>query len=934
MKKIIISVLIIISVIMTSLAHISYAADIRSLVNNEPLSPIRNEFYGDKIDEILTECGYGKEYTYTVLKNCYTWLVNNVRYREDDDPYAFMSMVFSIVPDQTYINSQAYSALYQGYGVCNEYAGALYIMAQTIGLKPYYCLGQTKKADGSYTGHAWVEIELAGQLHVFDAQVEDNVAKGGTINYYYFGKTRNELNGSHILDEELFTAFRVANGYCSIGEEIGSVYSTDIVTYINGYPINTYSVNNSLYIIANDLEKYGAKTEWKENEKCLNISMAGQTLYAGNCYNSSLAYGTEIGKIYYSDIKVSFEGSIVNSYNMGNYMLLYVGDLDKFGELSANSDNSEIHFTYGSIVLDKTSLSINAGETAQVTAYAKDVSVESSNVNIVTVINASEVSESSGYNAKTVNLLAVSAGTAELTFTSGSRTAKCIVTVTGEADKSDAVALREKSIMLKAGEQSEIYVDCKKPIGKNLIAAAYFYSEDETILKILTRGAGENSKRNDNGEYVFESYALSKIQAVKPGQTRIKVLVDNTFEDYVTVTVTDNNEFESGISYPYNSVSADTFNDIDKSSKYYEPIDYLCKHSVLAGYDDNTFKPDDYLKRSEFAAIISRIMGDEYIAGMMAGDTKFTDVLSDHWASGYVNYCVENQMIDGMDNNFYGADSYLTNIQAIKIILSALNYPIPYERDSWNELEDMFFGVDYWTFFWNWYWNEAVNLGLWTDESVEKNITRAELAQLIYRALDIEPLNPQNIPAESGTFRERTDKPYNFKDSAMEYLVRIELQKPKGPIRLYEMKNVSDLNAENLHEGEFIEILDDIMYMPNISNLKLRNQHIASIEPLMNINLDDGTYKRFFSAHARIDLYGNYILDISKVQEILDAYAQKQYCTIRITAPFTGITIENQMSFDSYNRKISDTMTKVNEIVSDNMTLEEKWEVVNNRIKL
>ena len=219
MKKRMMSFLLAAVMLVSLLPTEVYAADLRELMNSAPLQPVRSELYGERVDEILAECGYGEEDTYTVFKNCYDWLVTHVRYRTNSDVTDSRSLTFSVEMDQDAIDARAYAPFYQGVGVCDEYAGALFVLAQSIGLKPYYFRGETRRSSGGYVEHAWMGVELDGEIYMFDSQVEDDVAKGGEIRYYYFGKTLEELGGSHIPNEELFERFKKESGYADMEEE-------------------------------------------------------------------------------------------------------------------------------------------------------------------------------------------------------------------------------------------------------------------------------------------------------------------------------------------------------------------------------------------------------------------------------------------------------------------------------------------------------------------------------------------------------------------------------------------------------------------------------------------------------------------------------------------------------------------------------------------
>lgn len=294
MKKRLFTLILAFSMLTTALPSPAYAADIRGLLNSAALQPTANDLYAERVNEILAECGYGTADTYTVFKNCYTWLVENVRYRTDEDPYEFMSFSFSPQMDQTFINAKAFAPLYQGVGVCTEYAAALYVMAQAIGLKPYLCSGETRKSGGGYTGHAWMGVELNGQIYMFDPQVEDNVAKGGTIHYYYFGKTLEELGGSHILDEDAFRLFKIANGYA---------LDDTIRVQINGRTLRldqdpVVLNGRTLVPLRNIFEAMGAEVTWDGNTKQITAVRDDITIYlqidGANMYKNGAAIPLDV----------------------------------------------------------------------------------------------------------------------------------------------------------------------------------------------------------------------------------------------------------------------------------------------------------------------------------------------------------------------------------------------------------------------------------------------------------------------------------------------------------------------------------------------------------------------------------------------------------------------------------------------------------------
>lgn len=149
-------------------------------------------------DQVLAEVGGATPYE--TLRGCYDWLIQNCSYgygqveadyRSDYDSY--MQMIQS---DR--IGQSAYSILKGHVGVCTNYSAAFTVMARILGFDARLQDGLTHKAAGGYTGHTWCVINIHGVDYVFDPQVEDNIAAGGTIRYLRFCKTYEEVPDKYV----------------------------------------------------------------------------------------------------------------------------------------------------------------------------------------------------------------------------------------------------------------------------------------------------------------------------------------------------------------------------------------------------------------------------------------------------------------------------------------------------------------------------------------------------------------------------------------------------------------------------------------------------------------------------------------------------------------------------------------------------------------
>ena len=158
-------------------------------IDNATLTPDRNwpEPLLTVADQILAQVGSSTPYEQ--LRGCYDWLIQNCSY----------GSVLSNLNQGGWLAEDAYSIMTQRVGVCDNYSAAFAVLARMIGFDARIQTGQTHRAAGGYTGHAWCVINIHGVDYVFDPQVEDNIAAGGAIRYLRFCKTYEEVSDKYIL---------------------------------------------------------------------------------------------------------------------------------------------------------------------------------------------------------------------------------------------------------------------------------------------------------------------------------------------------------------------------------------------------------------------------------------------------------------------------------------------------------------------------------------------------------------------------------------------------------------------------------------------------------------------------------------------------------------------------------------------------------------
>lgn len=157
--------------------------------------------------------------------------------------------------------------------------------------------------------------------------------------------------------------------------------------------------------------------------------------------------------------------------------------------------------------------------------------------------------------------------------------------------------------------------------------------------------------------------------------------------------------------------------------EFEEEVRRLSSLGVIAGYPDGTFRPEEPVRRAEFAKMIVIMLGLENAANLMQGQAvSFSDVPATHWASGYINVAEMKGVVNGYPDGTFKPEGNITYAEALKMILTAMGY-----------LEDGFI-VLRWPTTWI---IQAAEIGL--DEGVEVlanlPITRGEVAKLFDNSL-------------------------------------------------------------------------------------------------------------------------------------------------------------------------------------------------------
>lgn len=183
-------------------------------------------------------------------------------------------------------------------------------------------------------------------------------------------------------------------------------------------------------------------------------------------------------------------------------------------------------------------------------------------------------------------------------------------------------------------------------------------------------------------------------------------------------------------SFSFSVLAATNYTDVDAHWAE-EAIARWSEEKVVNGYEDNTFKPDNYVTRAEYIAMIVRLFEPAKEADL----SKYKDVDEDAWYYEAFAKAVEMGIVEGYDNDTLKPEANITRQEAMVILNRVLNLTASKDASG-----DKFTDTDKIA---NWA-EEAVlafiengYLNGYTDGSIKPTglITRAESAKILNKSI-------------------------------------------------------------------------------------------------------------------------------------------------------------------------------------------------------
>jgi len=109
-------------------------------------------------------------------------------------------------------------------------------------------------------------------------------------------------------------------------------------------------------------------------------------------------------------------------------------------------------------------------------------------------------------------------------------------------------------------------------------------------------------------------------------------------------------------------------------SPYEESIETLGALEIMIGDGNGQFRPNDSIRRSEFAKVAVEALGMGSIAQSSNHKTIFPDVVENHWANGYINVAVAQDIIIGDDQGNFRPDDPISYSEAMAILVRSVGH--------------------------------------------------------------------------------------------------------------------------------------------------------------------------------------------------------------------------------------------------------------------
>jgi len=116
-----------------------------------------------------------------------------------------------------------------------------------------------------------------------------------------------------------------------------------------------------------------------------------------------------------------------------------------------------------------------------------------------------------------------------------------------------------------------------------------------------------------------------------------------------------------------------TFTDVYPSQYFYRAVDWLYCHGFISGYPDNTFRPNNPATRAQLIKI--DVLSHAW-PPVTPPAPSFSDVGPSQWHYAYIETAVLHSVISGYPDGTFRPNNNITRAQLSKIIVLSSQWPL------------------------------------------------------------------------------------------------------------------------------------------------------------------------------------------------------------------------------------------------------------------
>ena len=362
---------------------------------------------------------------------------------------------------------------------------------------------------------------------------------------------------------------------------------------------------------------------------------------------------------------------------------------------------------------------------------------------------------------------------------------------------------------------------------------------------------------------------------------------------------------------------AKSFSDVE-DTKYEEAVNVLTELEIVKGYEDNTYKPNNTVKRSEMAKLLIVAMGKENSADALTGTTSFSDVSSKHWAAGYINLASSLGLIKGYPDGSFKPDATVSYVEASTMLLRALDYGKELDSLSWPKG----------------YMSKANDAGLLENVTANNSSEAAIRGNIASMVLNTLKANTRKVVASNNTGNVYgageilIEKAFSDLVYVKEGLVtdidlenkELEIKDEKNDRKLNVSYTKSDIKKMFGRQLNFIydKENDDFLSFEIIDELTVKTIDVYDIDEDEKIIIDEDDNEYDIPKSSNVLFFGSErYADIDKAYLTMDKNKKVKYVAFEgEETVYAGIVVDNSITIDGDKGiKIINTSDKYEELV-------------------